>query len=110
VASADEARAFGTALVALSPALAERNRTLKTFLQENLYRHHRIERMKDKARRILYSLFERYRDNPRLLPDDARRRIPSEGLERTIADYVAGMTDRYATDEYRKLFDPSARV
>jgi dGTPase len=66
--------------------------------------------MKDKARRILLALFERYRDNPRLLPDETRRRGADESLERTIADYIAGMTDRYAIEEHQRLFDPTARV
>ena len=66
--------------------------------------------MKDKARRILLALYERYHENPLLLPDDTRRRIASEGLERTIADYIAGMTDRYASEEYHRLFDPTVRA
>jgi dGTPase len=66
--------------------------------------------MKDKARRVLEALFDRYHANPRLLPDDTRRRIVVDGVERTIADYIAGMTDRYATEEYQRLFDPTVRV
>jgi dGTPase len=110
VATVDEIRRSGRPLIGLSPAVAERNRTLKTYLHEHLYRHHRIERMKDKARRVLEALFERYHANPRLLPDDTRRRAVVDGVERTIADYIAGMTDRYATEEYRRLFDPTVRV
>ena len=64
----------------------------------------------DKARRILTALCERYLDNPRLLPADDYRRVEPEGLHRAVADYVAGMTDRYATEEYLRLFDPSVRV
>jgi dGTPase len=75
-----------------------------------LYRHQRIERMMDKARRILTALCQRYLDNPRLLPADDLQRVESEGLHRAVADYVAGMTDRYATEEYLRLFDPSVRV
>ena len=110
VESADDVRRAGRALVTLPPDVAERNRVLKSDLRENLYLHHRIERMRDKSRRILFSLFDRYRENPRLLPDDRRSRIETEGLERAIADYIAGMTDRYATQEYQRLFDPTARV
>jgi len=66
--------------------------------------------MKDKAARVLHALFERYLENPRLLPDDTRRRIAEEGLHRAIADYIAGMTDRYATEEHQRLFDPTIRV
>jgi dGTPase len=75
-----------------------------------MYHHHRIERMKDKAGRVLQALCERYLDNPRLLPDDARQRTEVEGVHRAIADYVAGMTDRYASEEYQRLFDPTVRV
>ncbi len=110
VRSVEDVRGAGRSLVALSPPVAERNRALKAYLEEYLYRHHRIERMKDKAARVLRSLFERYRGNARLLPDDTRRRIILDGLDRTIADYVAGMTDRYATEEYLRLNDPSVRV
>jgi dGTPase len=110
VADVEDVRRAGRPIVTLSPAVAAENRALKAYLQEHLYRHHRIERMKDKARRVLEALFDRYHANPRLLPDDTRRRILVDGVERTIADYIAGMTDRYATEEYRRLFDPTVRV
>lgn len=97
-------------LVRLSPEVREANRVLKAFLRERLYRHPRIERMRDEARRILRALYAGYLGNPRLLPADTRKRAGEEGLERTIADYVAGMTDRYAHEEYRRLADPTVRV
>jgi dGTPase len=110
VTSSDDVRNADLWLVGLSPPMAERNAALKTYLQDHLYRHQRIERMMDKARRILTALCERYLDNPRLLPVDSLKRVKSEGLHRAVADYVAGMTDRYATEEYLRLFDPSVRV
>ena len=110
VASVDDVRRAAAPLVALSDGIAAANRVLKSYLQQHLYRHHRIERMKDKARRLLVALFERYRANPRLLPDEFRARTGELGLERTIADYIAGMTDRYATQEYGRLFDPTVRA
>ncbi|HZN55111.1 MAG TPA: deoxyguanosinetriphosphate triphosphohydrolase [Candidatus Polarisedimenticolaceae bacterium] len=110
IATLEEVRAAERPLAALSPEVAEQNRGLKGYLRTHLYHHHRIERMKDKARRILRALAERYLENPLLLPDDARRRAPAEGLHRAIADYIAGMTDRYANEEYQRLFDPAARV
>jgi dGTPase len=97
-------------LIALSESLSEGNRVLKSYLHEHLYRHHRIERMKDKARRMLRALFERYRENSRLLPRESRRRGADDPLERTIVDYIAGMTDRYAINEYLRLFDPTVRT
>ena len=109
VATVDDVRRAGGWLVRLSPEVASANGELKAFLRQRLYRHYRIERMKDKARRILFALVERYVDNPRLLPDDTRARIEILGVHRAIADYVAGMTDRYATEEYLRLFDPTVR-
>jgi len=110
VQSISAVREMGRPLVGLSSEMSGRNAELKSYLHQHLYQHHRIERMKDKSRRILEALFQRYFENPRLLPDDTRRRMERDGLERTIADYVAGMTDRYAIEEHRRLFDPSVRV
>jgi dGTPase len=110
VESVAEVRRAGRRLVGMSEALEQESRGLKAYLREHLYQHQRIERMKDKARRILEALFGCYRSNPRLLPDDTRRKGEGEPLERTIADYVAGMTDRYAVEEYQRLFDPAVRV
>ncbi len=106
----DDVRRHPEALVGLSPVVGRRNADLKRFLHEHLYRHHRIELMKDKARRIMIALFERYRENVHLLPEDHQARIPALGSERVIADYIAGMTDRYAMDEYRRLFEPDDRA
>ena len=110
VGSIADVRGMGRPLVGLSSEIATRNAQLKTYLHQNLYQHHRIERMKDKSRRILEALYQRYFENPRLLPDDTALRVENDGLERTIADYIAGMTDRYAIQEHRRLFDPSVRV
>jgi len=107
VRSLDDVRRGESVLVGLSADVAEGNRLLKAHLRRHLYLHHRIERMMDKARRILIALFERYMSNPRLLPDETREHAKTFTLERTIADYVAGMTDRYAIQEYQRLFDPS---
>lgn len=107
VASVEDVRRAGRLLVSLSESVFADNRVLKAYLRENLYHHHRIERMRDKAARVLAALFERYLENPKLLPDDAAAKIGAEGLHRTIADYIAGMTDRYATQEYQRLFDPT---
>jgi dGTPase len=110
VVSVDEVRGLGRPLVGLSPAVAAGNRVLKTYLRERLYRHPHIERSKDKARRVLRALVERYLDNPLVLPEDTRRRADGLGLRRAVADYVAGMTDRYAIQEYQRLFDPALPV
>jgi len=96
-------RDAGRLLASLSSRVAAENRALKAYLRTHLYEHHRIERMKDKARRVLQALCERYFENPKLLPEVARRRSEAEGLHRAIADYIAGMTDRFAEQEFERL-------
>ncbi len=97
-------------LVRYSEAMAARVRELKGFLLENLYRHWRVVRMGDKAGRILRDLFHSYCSQPLQLPPHYQARIAADGLQRVVCDYIAGMTDRFALDEHRKLFDPLVRV
>ncbi len=92
-------------LVGFTDILQQHNRELKTFLYKNLYRHWRVLRMQTKAERFLFDLFEAYLAEPRILPDNARLNMEAVGTERTICDYLAGMTDRYALDEHARLFD-----
>lgn len=89
--------------------MAQNNRELKDFLFKNLYQNHRVIRMQEKAERIISDLFTAYQKNPLMLPNHIQDRIEKKGLERSICDYIAGMTDRYAIDEHRKLFDPTRR-
>ncbi len=110
IATLSEVRATREWLTHLTPDVAVENRRLKRHLHARLYHHPRIERMRDKYRRILIALFERYVENPRLLPESFRRRHTEERLEQLAADYIAGMTDRFALDEYRRLFDPYEKV
>ena len=105
VESIDDVRSVGRLLVGLSAEVADKNRELKSYLHEHLYRHPRIERMKDKTRRVLIALFEHYAVDLQHLPEESRRRAEAGSAERTVADYIAGMTDRFAIDEYRRLFD-----
>ncbi len=79
---------------------------LEQFLTERVYRHHRVLRMAHKGRRIIKSLFEEFCRNPQILPDRYYQRTRKDGVERTVCDYMAGMTDRYAQDEYLRLFQP----
>lgn len=97
-------------LVSFSDEIADKHRELKTHLYKNMYNHFRVNRMKNKARRILEALFKAYQEDPSLLPSHFQNRIPQAGKERVICDYVAGMTDRFAIDEYMKLFDPREKV
>jgi dGTPase len=92
-------------LVGFTDVLQEHNRELKTFLYNNLYRHWRVLRMQTKAERFIFDLFEAYLVEPRILPDTARITMEEVGTERTICDYLAGMTDRFALDEHARLFD-----
>jgi dGTPase len=84
----------------------QRNRQLKDFLYNNLYRHHRVVRMAVKAQRIISDLFNAYQHEPAILPNHIQELTKERSLERTICDYIAGMTDRFAVEEYQKLFDP----
>ena len=91
------------------PMVSER-KILKPFLMRNLYHHYRVVRMSDKAKRFLKDLFEVYLKNPEQLPPAFSNRLPQEGPHRVICDYLAGMTDRFALDEYKRFFDPYERV
>jgi dGTPase len=93
-------------LAAFSEPLTAGKKELEDFLMERIYHHYRVARMMTKARRFVEALFRAYASNPRQLPPPHQARIQAEGLERTVCDYVAGMTDRFAQNEYRKLFSP----
>jgi dGTPase len=90
-------------LIAFSASLGEEQRELKRFLHEHLYRHYRVARMASKARRIVTDLFEALIAEPQLLPPEFQTRA-NDDKARAIADYIAGMTDRYAIREHRRLF------
>ncbi len=97
-------------LVYFSDPIAEMNRELKKYLFREMYNHYRVRRMKSKARRTLEALFKAYQEDPGLLPSRYQEKMKTDGKERIVCDYVAGMTDRYAIDEYQKLFDPREKV
>ena len=114
-APADSAavRNHSEALIAFSSAMREQNLELKRFLRNNLYRHYRVHRMTAKAARVISALFGAFIDDVRLLPPDAQRSVADledqgerAGRARGVADYIAGMTDRYAIAEYHRVFDP----
>jgi dGTPase len=104
--SPDDVRGRDQRLVGFSDELAGGKAELEAFLMERIYRHYRVSRMMAKARRFIEELFRAYIDNPRQLPPPHQARIAEEGPYRTVCDYVAGMTDRFAQNEYRKLFSP----
>ena len=110
IQSVDDIRDLPTNVVTYSEAMQARNRELKDFLYQNLYRHWRVMRMANKAKRFLTELFRLYVSDPTLLPQQTQARLEDETLHRVVCDYIAGMTDRYALQEYQKLFDPMKRV
>ena len=99
----DDVRA-APALVAFSEPMREEARVLKRFLFDNLYRHYLVMRMAAKARRIIDDLFGAFLDDPRLLPPQYQAKAHPEEQPRWIAHYIAGMTDRYAIKEHRRIF------
>ncbi|MFQ5427811.1 MAG: deoxyguanosinetriphosphate triphosphohydrolase [Thermodesulfobacteriota bacterium] len=112
ITSIGDVRGRESAIAGFSPEMKRMNRELKRFLMKNLYHHHRVIRMADKAERIISELFRAYTREPRLLPPGNFQRIESGSAEkmRVICDYIAGMTDRFALKEYGKLFDPFLKV
>ena len=105
-------RARGSQIIGLSEAVEARQRELKSFLYQRLYRHWRVMRMQAKAQRVLEAIFATYTHEPAQLPDTIQARIATAEvpMERIVCDYIAGMTDRFALDEYARLFDPAVRV
>ena len=103
IQSADEARLQAGPLVSYGEELREANRELRRFLYKNVYYHPRVAEINRRACEMLRSVFAAYVLAPDLLGDAAAKRIESEGLHRTICDYIAGMTDRYLLEEYARL-------
>ncbi len=97
-------------IVSFSKIMLNLRNPLREFLMDNLYRHYRVVRMSIKAKRFIEELFKVYVNSPQQLPIEAQRKIPADGVKRVVCDYIAGMTDRYALDEYKKLFDPYEKV
>ncbi len=108
VVRSDDIRALGRSVVAFSDEMRANDRALRAFLMERMYRHYRVSRMAAKARRIVGELFQAFRADPLCLPTEWRAQTAGRGADesaRVIADYIAGMTDRFALDEHFRLFD-----
>jgi dGTPase len=112
-ADIDAVRKHGRPLIAFSDGMREQNLELKRFLRTRLYRHYRVYRMTAKAARTITALFTAFNDDPRLLPPDVQQLTAKKeeqhgkiGRARVVADYIAGMTDRYAIAEYERTFNP----
>jgi dGTPase len=112
VKTADEVRALDEPIAAFSQEMRDHDRALKRFLYERMYRHYRVNRMSSKARRVVRELFQLFLAEPECLPSEWRARTAGSASEnaRIVADYLALMTDRFALDEHRRLFDTYAPV
>lgn len=99
----DDVRKSPVYLVGFSQAIAEKNLELKQFLLKHLYRHYKVNRMSAKAGRIIEELFTAFMQSPNLMPQE-HQQAAKQDQARAVADYIAGMTDRYAIREYRRLF------
>jgi dGTPase len=104
VKSPAELQALPHNVIAFSDKMAACNRGLKDFLYARMYRHYRVMRMQTKAERILEELFKAYIAEPAQLPETTQRRLKDTPLPIVACDYIAGMTDRFALDEHKKLF------
>ena len=116
-ASIEEVRAQAQPLIALGEETLEEHRELMRFLRERVYRHYKVLRMTTKAQRVVGQLFEAFMADTRLMPPEHREHAARgesgqgiDGRARAVADYIAGMTDRYAILEHRRLFDPAERT
>jgi len=97
-------------IATFSKDILEMRIPLRDFLMRNLYNNYRVIRMSNKAKHFIRELFKSYINNPGVLPLHIQKRIKKDGLYRVVCDYIAGMTDRFAQDEYKKLFDPYEKV
>lgn len=102
-ATVDDVRKSPAYLVGFSPAIAEKNLELKRFLLKHLYRHYKVNRMSEKAGRIIGELFSAFMRSPNLMPHE-HQQAAKQNQARAVADYIAGMTDRYAIREHKRLF------
>lgn len=110
ILSIEDVRRCKCRIVSFSSGMLKTRSSLRDFLYKNLYKHHRVIRMSDKANRFIKELFGVYLNNLEQLPNTTRGRLETEEAYRVICDYIAGMTDRYALEEYKKLFDPLEKV
>jgi len=111
VDSAEAVRGLGSPVVSFSAEMRRNDRAFKDFLLERMYRHYRVNRMSSKARRVVHDLFALYLAEPQCLPSEWRELAAGpddQQTARVAADYLAGMTDRFALDEHHRLFDTYA--
>ena len=106
ISSVEDVRSQPDSLISFSAGMQRKNQALKEFLFKNMYSHYHVIRMSDKAERFIKELFNVYLNCPGQLPPATQKKFDSENPRRIVCDYIAGMTDRFALDEYKKLFFP----
>ncbi|MFT7619712.1 MAG: dGTPase [Planctomycetota bacterium] len=109
IKTVDDVRDQQDAVLGFSEKVQQEDEELRAFLYEKLYTHFRVHQMRNRARVFIEGLFGEFIHNPRLMPPRYQEWAKEEGLERTVADYIAGMTDGYAQAEYQRLFNPFDR-
>jgi dGTPase len=110
IAGRKDVERAGRRIVEFSPEMKKLKTSWRKFLSTRLYNHYRVVRMTEKAKRLIRSVFSVYIENPRQLPPQVLERQKRDGLYRVVCDYLAGMTDRFAQDEHKRLFEPYERV
>ncbi len=110
IQSVDDVRNMPHNLVSHRDDFVEMHKELKRFLYKNLYSHWRVMRMANKANRLIAELFSAFIEDPSILPTQTQEKLNGNNLYRIVCDYVAGMTDRFAIKEHKRLFDPAASV
>ena len=112
ITSIDDVRGHDEVLIRFSQSMKRKNQELKSFLRKNLYRHYRVYRMNRQARKVVSDLYAVFFEDTRLMPDEyhelataARKQLGESGRARVIADYISGMTDRYAIAEHNRVFN-----
>ena len=111
VTSVAEVRTQRASLIGFSPAAVNADKSIRSFLLQNMYRHQRLVRIREQAGLIVRDLFSRLFTAPDLMPDECWSQAPAEArTARVVCDYIAGMTDRYAVAEHRRLFDETPEL
>ncbi len=110
ISTSEQLQLYESNVVHYSEGLSGQMRELKDFLYQKMYRHYRLMRMQTKAERFISEIFEAYISEPKMLPTKVQLSLEEAPINRVVADYVAGMTDRYALEEWEKLFDPYSRA
>lgn len=110
----EDIRAAGRPIAGFGAEMKEKEKVVRSFLRANLYSHYRVRRVRTKAMRVVTELYKAFMSDPRILPTRWQKRIQSGFAEaqraRVVADYIAGMTDRYAIEEHKRLFDMDTGV